>query len=412
MQQQKTGPLAGVTVIDLTHQLAGPTCGVMLADMGAEVIKVERIGGGDDTRRMTPPEINGESAAFMMMNRNKRGIVLNLKTDSGLAALRRMLETADIVIENYRVGTLAKLGLDYDSLKGTNPGLIYGAISGFGRSGPLSGQGGFDLIAQGLSGLMTVTGEGPDRPPVKIGPPICDITAGLILTMGVLAAYSNRLKTGVGQEVDTSLLEAGVTQTFWQSAIFLATGTPPHAMGTGHPLNAPYEALRTKDGHIIIGAASVKLWPLMLQVIGAEDLAEDPRFVTNGDRMANRPALIEALEMYYTTRTTDKWMEALAEAGVPCGPILDTGEMTRHPQVLARDMIQEVEHPIAGTVKTIGHPLKYARTPASVVRAAPVYGQHTREVLREYGYSDAEIDQMAADGAAVLADLPTAEAAE
>ena len=254
----RQGPLKGMRVIELAHVMAGPVCGLMLADMGADVIKVEKSGGGDDTRRMLPPAINGEAAAYMMMNRNKRGIVLDLKHPKGKDALLRLVKNADVLTENYRHDTLSSLGLGYEDLRKVNPGLIYAAISGFGRSGPLMEQGGFDLIAQGMSGLMSITGEAPGRQPVKVGAPVCDITAGLLLAMGVIAAYTHKLKTGQGQMVDTSLFEAGITHTYWQSAIAFATGVSPQPMGSAHPLNAPYQAFETKDGWINIGAANQK----------------------------------------------------------------------------------------------------------------------------------------------------------
>ncbi len=412
MTVEKSGPLAGVKVIDLTHQMAGPTCGVLLADMGADVIKVEKIGIGDDTRRYRPPEIGDQSAAFMMMNRNKRGIVLDLKSEGGKRVLKRMLESADIAIENYRADTMSKLGLGYEDLRETNPGLVYGSISGFGKTGPYADRGGFDLIAQAMSGIMSVTGEGGGRQPVKVGPPVCDITAGILLAVGVLAAYARRLQTGEGQMVETSLLEAGITQTYWQSAICFATGIAPGAMGTAHPMNAPYQAVRTKDDPIVLGAANAKLWGVMLEVIGAPELAQDPRFLENGDRMANLAVLIEELEARFVTRTSAEWLEALAAAGVPAGPIHDVKQMQEDPHTLAREMVVEVEHPTAGTVKTIGHPLKFSETPGKVAFAAPVFGQHTAEVLAEYGFEAVEIEALAEEGAVHLGEVPRAAAAE
>ena len=258
---ERKGPLVGMRVLDLAHVMAGPTCGRMLADMGADVVKVEKADGGDDTRRMLPPDIKGESAAYMMMNRNKRGIVLDLKRPLAREALKRLAKTADVLIENYRHDTLDKLGLGYEDLKKINPGLIYCAISGFGRTGPFANQGGYDLIAQGMSGLMSITGEGPGRPPVKVGSPACDITAGILGAMGVCAAYAHKLKTGEGQFVDTSLFEAGITLTYWQSAICLATGVSPGPLGSAHPLNGPYQAFETKDGWINVGASNQKMYP-------------------------------------------------------------------------------------------------------------------------------------------------------
>lgn len=385
-----TGPLKGMKVIEMAHIMAGPVTGLMLADMGADVIKVERP-NGDDTRRFLPPDIEGESAAFMMMNRNKRGIRLDLKTEAGKAALIRLIEGADCLIENYRHDTMEKLGLGYDELKKINPGLIYCEISGFGRTGPYRERGGFDLIAQGMSGLMSITGEAPGRPPVKVGAPVSDITAGILGAMGCAAAYAHKLKTGEGQRVDTSLFEAGITHTYWQSAICFATGTAPGPMGSAHPLNAPYEAFRTADGWLNLGAANQTNWERMLKVIDAEHLAENPNFATNRTRMENRAELADALAPYFKPQTTQHWLEVLEAAGVPAGPVLAIDEMHADPQTIARDMVPEVEHPVAGTVKTIGAPVKFHGTPAGVKRPAPVLGQHTEEVLAEAGFSADEI---------------------
>ena len=299
--------------------MAGPTCGLMLADLGADVIKVEKIGGGDDTRRNVPPDINGESAAYMMMNRNKRGIVVDLKTDGGREVLMKLLADADVVTENYRPGVMERLGLGYENLKKINPGLIYAAISGFGRSGPYGARAGFDLVAQGMSGLMSVTGERPDGPPVKVGPPVCDIVAGILLALGVVSAYTHRLKTGEGQMVDTSLFEAGVTLTYWQSAIAFATGIAPRALGSAHPLNAPYQAVRTADGYINLGAANARSFARAIEAIGRPDLADDPRFAENAGRMANTAALIAELESVFTTQPSAHWLELFEREGVPAG---------------------------------------------------------------------------------------------
>ena len=385
-----TGPLKGMKVIEMAHIMAGPVTGLMLADMGADVIKVERP-NGDDTRRFLPPDIEGESAAFMMMNRNKRGIRLDLKTEVGKAALIRLIEQTDCLIENYRHDTMEKLGLGYDELKKINPGLIYCEISGFGRTGPYRERGGFDLIAQGMSGLMSITGEAPGRPPIKVGAPVSDITAGILGAMGCAAAYAHKLKTGEGQRVDTSLFEAGITHTYWQSAICFATGIAPGPMGSAHPLNAPYEAFRTADGWLNLGAANQTNWERMLKVIDAEQLAEEPRFATNRTRMENRADLAAALAPYFKLETTQHWMEALEAAGVPAGPVLSIDEMHADPQTIARDMVPEVEHPVAGTVKTIGAPVKFHGTPGGVKRPAPLLGEHTEEVLAEAGFSADEI---------------------
>ena len=406
---QRQGPLKGMKVLDMAHVMAGPTCARMLADMGADVIKIEKADGGDDTRRMLPPDIKGESAAYMMMNRNKRGVVLDLKKPAGREALKRLVKTADVLIENYRHDTLDKLGIGYAELKKINPGLIYCAISGFGRSGPYSDQGGYDLIAQGMSGLMSITGEGPGRPPVKVGSPACDITAGILGAMGVCAAYAHKLKTGEGQFVDTSLFEAGITLTYWQSAICLATGVPPGPMGSAHPLNTPYQAFETKDGWVNVGASNTKMYPMLCDILGCPELATDPRFRKGEDRMNRLAEFLGIISPYFKKKTTAEWLVQLEKAGIPSGPVLNVKEMHAHPQTLARDMVPVVQHPVAGTVQTIGLPVKFSATPGKVMHAAPLYGQHTREVLAEHGFSTAEIDDLLGGGAALE---PRAKAAE
>lgn len=397
------GPLSGVKVIELAHIMAGPVCGMMLADMGADVIKVEKP-TGDDTRRMVPPEICGEAAAYMMMNRNKRGIVLNLKEPDAIEALRRLLSEADVVVENYRKGTMERLGLGFDELLRINPRLIYCEISGFGRTGPYSDRGGFDLIAQGMSGLMSITGEGPGRPPVKVAAPISDINAGILAAMAVSAAYANMLKTGQGQKVDTSLFEAAIVQTYWQSAFAFATGVTPQPLGSAHPLNAPYQCFATADGWINIGAANQTNWQRFLAVIDAEELNDDPRFDSNANRMVNLPDLVPILEEVLKKDTTENWLRHLEKGKVPAGPVLTIPEMHRDPQALARHMIVEVDHVTAGPVKAIGHPVKYSATPVQITRAAPRLGQHTREVLSECGYDATDIQSMIERSVAVSAD--------
>lgn len=394
---ERHGPLAGMRVIELAHIMAGPVCGLMLGDMGAEVIKVEKL-EGDDTRRTLPPAIEGESAAYMMMNRGKRGIALDLKAPDGVAVLRRLLAGADALIENYRAGTMERLGLGYETLHREFPHLVYCSLSGFGRSGPYADRAGFDLVAQGMSGLMSVTGEGPGRPPMKCGPPVTDITAGIIAAMGVLAAYTRRLKTGEGQAVDTSLFEAGITHTYWQSAIAMATGIAPGPMGSAHPLNAPYEAFETADGWITIGAANQTNWLRLLKAVGMEGLAEDPRFAHNRDRMANREDLAATLAPAFRGQSSDAWLARLESQGVPAGPVLDVNAMHRDPQALAREMVVEVDHTRIGPMRTLGLPVKFSETPGRVHGAAPLLGEHSRAILAEAGYDAAAIDDLIARG--------------
>lgn len=400
---ERSGPLSGMRVIELAHIMAGPVCGLMLADMGADVIKVEKP-EGDDTRRFVPPDVNGESAAYMMMNRNKRCIVLDLKKDAGREVLLKLVADADVVLENYRNGTMEKLGLGYETLRSVNPRLIYCSISGFGRTGPYADRGGFDLIAQGMSGLMSITGEAPGRPPVKSGAPISDITAGILGAMGCAAAYARMLTTGEGQKVDTSLFEAGIVQTYWQSAIAFATGTAPGPMGSAHPLNAPYQAFPTSDGWITVGAANQKNWLRLLDVLEMAQLRDDPRFATNDARMAHREALESVLSDRTVTRTSSDWLERMEAAGLPAGPVLDILEMHRDPHARAREMFVETDHPVAGPTQAIGLPVKFSETPGGIVRPAPLLGQHGREVLEEAGYAPDQIDALARSGAVVLGD--------
>jgi crotonobetainyl-CoA:carnitine CoA-transferase CaiB-like acyl-CoA transferase len=390
-----------VKVVELAHIMAGPVCGLMLADLGADVLKVERLPAGDDSRRMVPPTLGGESAAFLMMNRNKRGLALDLRRPEGVAAVRRLTAGADVLIENFRRGAMERMGLGYGSLRAENPRLVYCSISGYGRTGPLADRGGFDLVAQGMSGLMSITGEGPGRPPVKVGAPVTDIGAGILAALGVVAAYAHRLRTGEGQQVDTSLFEAGIVQTYWQAAICLASGVAPGAMGSAHPLNAPYQAFETSDGWVNVGAANQRTWLALVQAIGAPPLAADPRFADNAARMAHLDALGAALAPIFRRRTTAEWLTALDAAGVPAGPVLSIAEMLEHPQTLARDMVPAVEHTALGPVRSLGLPVKLSATPGAVRRGAPLLGEHTREVLAEHGYPAAEIDALVASGAAL-----------
>jgi crotonobetainyl-CoA:carnitine CoA-transferase CaiB-like acyl-CoA transferase len=392
------GPLAGVKVIELSHIMAGPACGMMLADLGADVIKVEKFPDGDDSRRMVPPKVDSESAAFMILNRNKRGTAINLKSEAGRSLLRRMLGTADVLIENFRPGTMERLGIGYESLREANPRLIYCQLTGFGATGPYADRAGFDLIAQGMSGIMSLTGEGPGRPPVKVGVPLTDMTAGVLGVVAILAAYAHRLKTGQGQKVETSLLEAGILHTAWQSAIFFATGRSPGPLGSAHPLSAPYQAVQTADGWINIGAANQANWLRLVEVIGEPRLADDPRFKDNAARMQNVASLVERLTARFRERPTGEWLPLLKAAGVPAGPVLTIEQMVEDPQVRARDMVVEVQHKRVGRTRTLGTPVKFSATPTRVSRAAPVLGEHTREILAEYGLAPAEIDKLIHDG--------------
>jgi len=392
-----TGPLAGMRVLELAQIMAGPTCGALLADLGADVIKVEKVGGGDDSRGYREPRVNGVSAPFLMMNRNKRGIVLDLKHPQGRAILLRMVRDADVLVENYRRGTLEKLGLAYDVLAEANPALIYCAITGFGRDGPFADKGGFDLVAQGFAGLMAITGE-PDRPPVKNGNPVSDINAGILAATGILAAYAHRLKTGRGQIVDTSLMEAALQQTYWHASSYFATGHSPGPLGSAHILTAPYQAFEASDGYINIGGANQANWERIAEVLGHAEWRDDPRFATNSARMENRDALAAAMNAVLVGRTRAEWIARLDAAGVPVGPVHSLGEALTHPQSLARGMVVDLVHPEAGATKAIGCPIHFSATPTRIDRPAPLLGEHTRELLREFGYDDTQIDAFIAEG--------------
>ena len=387
-------------VLELAQIMAGPTCGMMLADLGADVIKVEKLPGGDDARGYSEPRVNGISAPFLIMNRNKRGLALDLKHPRGRDVLLRLVKDADVITENFRRGTLEKFGLGYDVLAKQNPGLIYCAVSGYGRDGPLADKGGFDLIAQGFAGLMSITGE-PGRGPVKSGNSVADINAGILAFGGVLAAYIHKLKTGRGQLVDTSLMEAALQQTYWQAAIYFATGASPGPTGSAHVLTAPYQAFRASDGWINIGGANQANWERIAEVLGHPEWRDDPRFATNAARMQNIGELSALMEVVLASRTKAEWIAAFDAAGVPVGPVHNLGEALTHPQTLARGMIVDLVHPEAGATQALGCPVHFSATPSRVDRPAPRLGEHTREVLRETGYSDAEVDALADEGIVV-----------
>jgi crotonobetainyl-CoA:carnitine CoA-transferase CaiB-like acyl-CoA transferase len=399
------GPLAGMRVIELAHIMSGPICGMMLADMGADVIKVEKIPNGDDCRRFAPILPSGESASFLIVNRNKRGIALNLKTEGGKEVLRTMLATADVVTENYRRGTMEKLGMGYDALKSINPGLIYCAISGYGRSGPMADKGGFDLIAQGLSGLMSMTGE-PGQAPIKAGSPVTDINAGILAALGISAAYARKQSTGLGQMVDTSLFEAGLQQMYWAFAAFFADGTVLPKAGSANPTSAPYQAFRTRDGWINIGAANQSNYERLVGVLDIAGLADDERFHTNAGRLRHREALVEILTARLAERDTAYWLARFDEIGLPSGPVLSVPEASSHEQALARGMIVETTHPLAGPMRGIGLPIHFSEGRACASRPAPLLGQHTTEVLGEYGFDAARIRALKDEGAIIESEVP------
>ena len=386
------GPLKGTKVLELAQIMAGPACGLMLADLGADVIKIEKIPEGDDSRKFLPPDIKGESAAFMIMNRGKRGMGLNLKDKKGIGIFKKMVAKSDIVIENFRKGTLERLGIGYEELKKINPKIILCEISGYGRTGPYANKGGFDLVAQGASGLMSITGESKEKPPMKVGAPLTDITAGVLGATGVLAALIYREKSGKGQKVDTSLFEAGIIHTYWQSAIAGATGSSPGPLGSAHPLTAPYQAFKTKDKWITIGASNQNSWMNLIKALKREDLNEDERFCDNKNRMKNLDALVEILSIELTKKTSQEWLTIFDKEGLPCGPINTILDMHTDSQTIHRKMIIDVENKKAGKSKAIGMPIKFSYNNNEKFIGSPILGEHTNQILKEFGFSIKDID--------------------
>ena len=390
-------PLKDIRVLDLTQVMAGPFCCQLLGDMGADVIKVEPPGTGDQARRGMGFKMEGEdTAAFLAVNRNKRSVALNLKDERARAALHRLAETADVLVENFRPGVTTKLGVDYETLREINPRLIYASISGFGQTGPYATRPGFDLIAQGMSGVMSVTGE-VGGAPVKSGIPIGDLSAGLFCAFAILTAYIARGESGRGQYIDTSLFEGALALSIWETAELWATGRVPQPFGSAHRLSAPYQALRTRDGHLTVGGNNQRLWARLCKALDRDELIEDERFETNELRMANIAELVGELESVLVERDTDDWVELLLAEGVPAGPINDYKQVFEDPHTLAREMLVEMEHPVEGTVRGLGIPFKLSETPGEIRRAAPLLGEHGAEVLAEVGYSEeqiAELDQV------------------
>jgi crotonobetainyl-CoA:carnitine CoA-transferase CaiB-like acyl-CoA transferase len=370
--------LAGLRILELTQVMAGPFCGQVLADMGADVVKVEPP-DGDSTRHALG------ASAFLAVNRNKRSLVLDLKSADHQAVLHRLVADADVVLENYRPGVAARLGADWETLRDLNPRLIYASVSGFGQTGPYAQRPGYDLIAQGLAGVMSVTGE-PDGDPVKCGIPIGDLSAGLFCAIGILSAVVARERTGRGQRIDTSLFEGALALSIWETAELWGTGRVPQPLGSGHRLLAPYQALRTADGHINVGANNQRLWRRLCEAVDRQDLIDDARFASNDDRIDRRAELVAELERALAARPTHEWVDVLVQAGVPCGPIHDYRQVFEDPHTQAREMEVQV-----GSQRMLGIPVKLSDTPGAVRSAAPALGEHSREVLREAGFSDAEI---------------------
>jgi formyl-CoA transferase len=376
-------------VLDQTQVMAGPSCSMWLADMGADVIKIEPP-QGEATRKQGPQVAPGVAAAFLAVNRNKRGMTLDLKSPEGVAALKRLVVTADVLVENYRPGVARRLGIDYETLGRINPRLVYCSISGFGQTGPYAARGGYDLIAQAMSGIMSVTGH-EGGAPVKVGIPITDLGAGLFATFGILCALRARRVTGRGQFVDTSLFEAGLALSVWEATEYWFTGQTPKPLGTAHRMNAPYQAFRASDGHFTVGAANERLWPKLCALIGLPGLTADPRFAGSADRVRNRAALEAEIERVTAKEPRAHWLARCEAAGIPAGPIYTVPEAHADPHARARGMVQELVHPVAGPVRALGNPVKMSASPPTLRRAAPLLGADDADILGELGYSAGEI---------------------
>jgi crotonobetainyl-CoA:carnitine CoA-transferase CaiB-like acyl-CoA transferase len=392
-----TLPLEGVKVLDFTAIMAGPYCTLMLADMGADVVKIENFPEGDGSRRFDP-NVNGESYCFAVLNRNKKSLALNMKEPRGKDIFMKLARDADILIENYRPGVTANLGIDYDTIKAVNPDIIYASISGFGQSGPFSRKGGFDIIAQGMSGIMTMTGE-PGGRPAKVGIAMNDIAAGTTALYAILGAYIKRLKTGEGVYLETSLLEAGLAWTFWEAGAYFGSGEIPIATGTRHRRSTPYQAYRTKDAYVTVGANNEKLWTAFCrQVLDRPDLLADPRFRSLPARLEHIDELQREIETVFMQQPTEHWVKKLDAAGVPGGPVFTYDQALGNEHAKARKMVVEIDHPKIGRMKVLGNPVKSTGELARSRMPAPWLGQHTNEVLQGLGYGAAQITSLYTEG--------------
>lgn len=391
-----TRALDGIRVLDLTQVMAGPYCTMVLCDMGADVIKVESP-TGDSTRRM-PGAVGTDSPSFNAVNRGKRGVVVDLKQAAGRDTVRRLAVSADVLVENFRPGVLSRFGLGYAELASRHPALVYASISGYGQTGPSAGKGGFDLVAQGVSGLMSVTGE-VDGPPVKVGVPITDLGAGLFAVSGILAALLARARTGRGQLVDTSLVDAGVALSVWEATQYFSGRGVPERLGSAHRMNAPYQAVRCADGYITVGAANDRIFRRLCEALGHSEWADDPDHRDDEHRVRNRVALAARIEAVMTSRPRAHWLALFEARDIPCGPINNYEEVMADPHILARELVVETDHPTLGRIKTLGTPLKLSDTPLTPGRPAPLLGQHTDEVLAEVGLTAGEIAELRRVGA-------------
>ena len=390
-------PLEGVTVLDLSTVMAGPYCTMVLGDLGAEVIKVENFPEGDSSRRFDP-KVNGESYCFAVLNRNKKSLALNMKDARGKEIFMKLAAKADIITENFRPGVVKKLGIHYAAVSKLNPGVIYASMSGFGQTGPYGGKGGFDIVAQGMSGIMMMTGY-PGGRPAKVGIAMNDIASGVTALYSILGAYIGRLRSGKGQYVETSLLEAGLAWTHWESGAYFGGGELPTATGTRHRRSTPYQAYKTQDGYVTVGANNTKLWTNFCTIVCEKpEWLKDPRFIDLPSRLRNIDELEREIEAVFATQPTAYWIERLDAAEVPGGPVYRYEQILDDPHIRARNMVVEIEHPKIGGMKSLGIPVKSSGELLAIRKPAPLLGQHSAELLRTAGYADTDIEALFADG--------------
>ncbi len=390
--------LSGIRALDLTRALAGPYCSLMLGDYGADVIKIEMPGRGDDTRGWGPPYVGDESAYFLSINRNKRSLTLNLKSPRGKEIFMGLAKNADVVVENFTPGVVDRLGIDYESVKKVNPRVVYCSISGFGQTGPYREKPAYDQMMQGLGGIMSLTGD-PDGEPQKMGVALADIGAGMMAAYGIMTALFHRERAGTGQNIDVSMLDLQVAWLTYQAGTYFATGAPPPRVGTAHPNLAPYQAFRGAGGkRFNVAVGNERFWERFCKAIGREDLLAAPQYARNSDRVRNRGQLAALLQDEFNKSPASHWLRVLEDAGVPCGPINDLADVFSDAQVLERDMLLEVDHPSAGRIKQTGIPIKFADSPGSVDRPPPTLGQHSAEILRELGLTGAEVEELRREG--------------
>lgn len=393
----RVGPLSGVFVADFSRVLTGPFCSTMLADLGADVVKVEQPGHGDDTRSWGPPFVAGESSYFLSVNRNKRSLVLDLKNPEAAPVVRALFRRADVVLENFRPGTADRLGIGYARAAAENPRLVYCSISGFGQTGPYRDRPGYDLIIQGMAGLMGLTGE-VDGPPTRVGLAVTDVGAGMWAAFAIAAALYAREPSGRGQYLDVSMLDGAIAWDTYMAGHYLVTGENPRRPGSGHPTLVPYQPFPTADGSINVAVGNDAMWQTFCGAVGRPDLAADPRYATGPDRVEHRARLVPALAAMFATRTTAHWTEALLAAGIPCGPVNTMADILTDPHVAARQMVTGVDHPTAGHLQVTGVPVKFSDTPGAVDRPPPLLGQHTDEVLADLGFADDAVADLRRQG--------------